>query len=86
MIFGAVIDPNLTDEIHVTVIATGFERSAMPRRITPRPVTRTIDGRLITRPTETISVAATTNEAAEFKPQTFNTEDLDIPAFMRNRK
>ena len=86
MIFGAVIDPNLTDEIHVTVIATGFERSGMPRRITPRPTTRTIDGRLINRPPETVSVAAAVSQAAEFKPQTFNTEDLDIPAFMRNRK
>ncbi|MBW1806906.1 MAG: cell division protein FtsZ [Deltaproteobacteria bacterium] len=28
IIFGAVIDPNLTDELKVTVIATGFERCA----------------------------------------------------------
>jgi cell division protein FtsZ len=86
MIFGAVIDPNLTDEIHVTVIATGFEHSGMPRRITPRPVTRTIDGRLINRPPESVSVAAATSQAGEFKPQTFNTEDLDIPAFLRHPK
>ena len=26
------------------------------------------------------------SQAAEFKPQTFNTEDLDIPTFLRNRK
>jgi hypothetical protein len=26
------------------------------------------------------------NPAAEFKPQTFRTEDLDIPTFLRNRK
>jgi len=31
-------------------------------------------------------VAAAASQAPEFKPQTFNTEDLDIPAFMRNRK
>jgi cell division protein FtsZ len=86
MIFGAVIDPNLTDEIHVTVIATGFEHSGMPRRITPRPVTRTIDGRLINRPPESVSVAAAASQAGEFKPQTFNTEDLDIPAFLRHPK
>jgi cell division protein FtsZ len=89
MIFGAVIDPNMTDEIHVTVIATGFERSGMPRRITtPRPITRTIDGKLITRPMESVNVSAQqpTNQPAEFKPQTFRTEDLDIPTFLRNRK
>ncbi len=30
VIFGAVIDPTLTDEIRVTVIATGFTRAALP--------------------------------------------------------
>ena len=33
MIFGAVIDPNMGDQIRITVIATGFERASMPRRI-----------------------------------------------------
>ncbi|HEY3312693.1 MAG TPA: cell division protein FtsZ [Anaerolineales bacterium] len=33
MIFGAVIDPNMADEIRITVIATGFERASMPRRV-----------------------------------------------------
>ena len=87
MIFGAVIDPNMTDEIHVTVIATGFEHSGMPRRIMPRPITRTIDGKLINNPMESINVSAQPNyQPAEFKPQTFRTEDLDIPTFLRNRK
>jgi cell division protein FtsZ len=86
MIFGAVIDPNLTDEIHVTVIATGFERTGMPRRITPRQSARTIDGRLINHPQESVSVAAAINQVNEFKAQTFNTEDLDIPAFLRHPK
>ena len=89
MIFGAVIDPNMSDEIHVTVIATGFERSGMPRRITPRPITRTIDGKLINHPLESINVSAqqtNNNQPVEFKPQTFHTEDLDIPTFLRNRK
>ncbi len=40
MIFGAVIDPNMGEEIRITVIATGFERAAMPRRIEQqRPTT-----------------------------------------------
>jgi cell division protein FtsZ len=37
MIFGAVIDPNMGDEIRITVIATGFERASMPRRIVEQP-------------------------------------------------
>src|SRR5574342_280850 len=36
LIFGAVIDPNMGDEIRITVIATGFERSSMPRRALER--------------------------------------------------
>ncbi|GAB4397894.1 MAG: cell division protein FtsZ [Anaerolineales bacterium] len=38
MIFGAVIDPNMGDDIRITVIATGFERTGLPRRIIERPV------------------------------------------------
>jgi cell division protein FtsZ len=43
LIFGAVIDPNMGDEIRITVIATGFEKPAMTRkldRILSRPDTR----------------------------------------------
>jgi len=40
LIFGAVIDPSLTDELRITVIATGFEKAA---------VTRKLD-RILTRP------------------------------------
>ncbi len=36
MIFGAVIDPNMGDDIRITVIATGFDRSSMPRRALER--------------------------------------------------
>ncbi len=88
MIFGAVIDPDLGDEIRVTVIATGFERSGMPRRIsTPRPVNRSIDGKTLSHTLETVDVEAKVGQAGgEFKPKVFNTEDLDIPTFLRNRK
>jgi cell division protein FtsZ len=43
LIFGAVIDPNMGDEIRITVIATGFEKPAMTRkldRILARPDAR----------------------------------------------
>jgi cell division protein FtsZ len=86
MIFGAVIDPDMTDEIRVTVIATGFERTGMPRRIS-HPAVRSADGRPVNRPFESVSVEAKTDQSnTEFHPQTFNTEDLDIPTFLRNHK
>jgi hypothetical protein len=46
IIFGSVIDPNLSDEVRITVIATGFDRSAKtevivePQRSTPNTVAR----------------------------------------------
>ena len=83
LIFGAVIDPNLKDEIRITVIATGFERTGMTRRIeTPvqRPAT-TIPG---SADKKEVMVQAH-KQVSEFQPRTFNTEDLDIPTFLRNR-
>jgi cell division protein FtsZ len=85
LIFGAVIDPSMADEIRVTVIATGFERTGMPRRVTQsRP---TVQTRTSVRTLEPANVEARQAEkSGEFKPQVFNTEDLDIPTFLRNRK
>ncbi len=88
MIFGAVIDPDMGDDIRVTVIATGFERTGLPRRIAQpsRPGQR-VDLQMGSRPTESVSVEAQISQSTtEFKPQTFNTEDLDIPTFLRSRK
>lgn len=85
LIFGAVIDPDMGDEIRITVIATGFERTGMPRRVVqsvrpglqPRPLDRVESANVEARPTP---------PPAEFRPTTINTDDLDIPAFLRNRK
>ncbi|HZW82615.1 MAG TPA: cell division protein FtsZ [Candidatus Deferrimicrobium sp.] len=57
IIFGAVIDENLGDEVRVTVIATGFDQ---------RPARR-----------ETSDL--------DIKPFAGNSEELDIPAFLRRR-
>jgi len=37
IIFGSVIDPNLSDEVRITVIATGFDRAAKVVAPTPTP-------------------------------------------------
>jgi cell division protein FtsZ len=89
MIFGAVIDPDMGDEIRITVIATGFERSGMPRRIATNNHSVLRDQKAPTRTLESVSVEVGGSASAkndEFKPKTFNTEDLDIPTFLRNRK
>ncbi len=83
LIFGAVIDPNMGDEIRLTVIATGFERTGMPRRAleTARPRTENS----LTRQPESEDHQMSVGSPADFQPRTFNTEDLDIPTFLRNR-
>lgn len=87
MIFGAVIDPEMGDEIRITVIATGFERTGMPRRITPRPAARSLDGQPLNHALESVSVEAQVGQStSEFKPQAFDIDNLDIPTFLRNRK
>ncbi|MGB8983744.1 MAG: cell division protein FtsZ [Anaerolineales bacterium] len=91
MIFGAVIDPNMADDIRITVIATGFERSSMPRRALerqPRTETRRVDTSAYTRQSESVSVNANlaTNEPKSTPLPSVNKDDLDIPTFLRNRR
>jgi cell division protein FtsZ len=75
LIFGAVIDPNMAEEIRVTVIATGFERTAPGARRLPRRVTAAAR-----------AAAREQGKTAEaFQPAAFDINDLDIPAFLRRR-
>jgi cell division protein FtsZ len=43
IIFGAVVEPNLTGKVKITVIATGFDRKAAPVRATSAPVQTPVD-------------------------------------------
>jgi cell division protein FtsZ len=91
MIFGAVIDPNMGDDIRITVIATGFERNAIPRRALERNTRenrRSIPA-VQTRSIESVSVLADNqhDEAAGTSSRpSINKDDLDVPTFLRNRK
>ena len=79
LIFGAVIDPTIGDELRVTVIATGFERTGPARRAMVRRSTST--ARREAKP-ELVPVEA---GVEAFQPSAFDTNDLDIPAFLRRR-
>lgn len=87
LIFGAVIDPNMKDEVRITVIATGFERTGMPHRMTePKAHEQTSEARYIAERPSSVPVAAPPQKQnPDFQPRAFNTEDLDIPTFLRNR-
>jgi len=90
LIFGAVIDPNMKDAVRITVIATGFERTGVPRRIEPpAPETRShsmpISPAMHQPVEQPVSAPAVRPANRDFQPRSFNTEDLDIPTFLRNR-
>ncbi len=87
LIFGAVIDPNLGDEIRITVIATGFERTSVPRRALERPAARPAAASRPTHhaPAQAGEPQSARQDLADFQPRSYNTDDLDIPAFLRRR-
>lgn len=77
MIFGAIIDENLTEEIMVTVIATGFEHKSMT---IPQPV------RKPSNPTQQPGEpeARPAQNLRPFGNQP-SSDQLDIPTFLRNQ-
>ncbi len=99
LIFGAVVDPNMGEEIRITVIATGFDRAGLaPRRIerpiSTRPATQSAS-KPAQRPVQYEDAqvsrdsgsqhASGSGSMSDFTPRSYNTDDLDIPAFLRRR-
>ncbi len=73
IIFGAVIDESMGDEISITVIATGFEKESPITTIgVADKVTKAWDKKINSIPSSTES--------------TSNNNDLDIPSFLRKNK
>jgi cell division protein FtsZ len=75
IIFGSVIDPDLDDEVVVTVIATGFEdkptRAAMPSYNKWRPSR------------EVVALKGSEKILSKDMSLNVNENDLDVPTFMR---
>lgn len=92
IIFGAVIDPTLDDEIRVTVIATGFgtARKQMIEKM-EQPENEPVD--LFDKRGEMTYASRIASLENTLKPEevftsaseVFDKSDLDIPAFLRNR-
>lgn len=89
LIFGAVIDENMQDEVRITVIATGFEHSIPNiRTMTQRSGRPVPKGQPVREP-----ASASISEEATAPPprtasqrQSFRVDDLDIPTFLRRRQ
>jgi cell division protein FtsZ len=90
LIFGAVIDETMGDEIRVTVIATGFEHSLPMMRPLGRPVTSAQSGSL-RRETVSVSsqpapVSSPAHSRYEDASSAYRVSDLDVPAFLRKKR
>jgi cell division protein FtsZ len=84
MIFGAVINENLKEEIMVTVIATGFEHKPAAAPQARRPVT---GGQPSQQQQQSEATTGSDNRLNNLKPfgSQPSSDQLDIPTFLRNR-
>jgi cell division protein FtsZ len=89
VVVGTVIDPELNDEIRVTVVATGLQNTQIPKK-TPEVVVNNTRKPQVTnysdldRPTVMRKTASAAVEA-EHPVSDKDFEYLDIPAFLRNQ-
>ncbi len=83
IIFGAVIDDRMGQDVKISVIATGFDQTRPLKRIEP-VYKRQIEQRPAERPAVAVappaSVATKTGEERKFDPN-----DLEVPSFLRRR-
>jgi cell division protein FtsZ len=93
LIFGAVIDPSMGEEIRITVIATGFDQTVRPSE---KPLRRLMeDSRMGNQPyqiehqeKQEVVGASLVNQPSvptELSSRVYNTADIEIPAFLRKR-
>ncbi len=85
VIFGAVIDPDIKDEVRVTVIATGFEEKKekieLPQIKKWTPVKEPVSFKGAER---VLAKSLTTFDSGAPREDIFNYEDaIDLPAFLR---
>ena len=92
LIFGAVIDEKMSDSIRVTVIATGFDHAGPTvRRRVSTPVSQPAAASAANRS----GTAATAHDPAhpaqsvnlyDFPVKQVDTDNLEVPAFLRKRR
>jgi len=79
IIFGAVIDESMSDTIHITVIATGFDGVPQQQPALIRSVAKQTAQPQATPP----RVAPRVTPVSDFPVRTHDNDNLDIPAFLR---
>lgn len=92
VVVGTVIDPEMTDELRVTVVATGLGSTHAKEHAQPTKVvdnTRTADGNpnyaVLDKPTVMRANASKAAASAKVDSRDRDMEYLDIPAFLRRQ-
>jgi cell division protein FtsZ len=99
IIFGAVIDERMQNDVKISVIATGFDQNRPLRRIEAPLYKRQIESRPAERPqpqapqqhapqahATPVGVAAAAAKAAPAQEEKkFDPDDLEVPSFLRRR-
>ena len=84
IIFGAVIDESLDEELRMTLIATGFEAATKRKPYVAGKKTRDIDSKTIAFPQKKARESQTREEQPRPEPS-YDPEDLEVPTFLRKR-
>lgn len=86
LIFGAVVDPEMKDDLRITVIATGFERVGV--RSIEKPKTEDKTNIAVVQPArivEKVEMERAAQPAMEYASRVINTDELEVPTFIRKR-
>ncbi len=82
IIFGAVLDEEMGDEVQITVIATGFEETIGTETMTP--FGRRTPRSMVEMPPS--PPPPPQPQPTDFPARSFDRDDLDIPAFLRRKR
>jgi cell division protein FtsZ len=92
IIFGAVIDERLQNDVKISVIATGFDHARPLKRIEQPIYRRQIESRPVERDrpqaqqqATPAQVAAPASKAPVAEEKKFDPDDLEVPSFLRRK-
>jgi len=86
LIFGAVIDPNIGDEIRLTVIATGFDSNGLRTRLPTSSFSKVMKESSQEDSEKESRGSQVRRNLVDLGSQVYNTDEIEVPAFLRNRK
>ena len=84
IIFGAVIDESLSDELRITLIATGFEAAAQRKPYVTGKRREGVETKTIVFPQPKVREPRPREEQSSREPA-YDPEDLEVPTFLRKR-